>query len=100
MPRPPGGPGRNGAGLLSADRRPCVAAFGVLPTGEHPGTAPAMTDATPTPRDTANAELRRQIADRLAGEYAEDRALAGRAFGPGWEPVCRHFLIDRDEEER
>jgi hypothetical protein len=54
----------------------------------------------PTPQDVANAELRASIAARFRAEYAEALALAESAFGPGWEPCGRHYLVDRDEEER
>lgn len=33
-------------------------------------------------------------------EYAECLTMALKAFGPGWLPGHRHFLIDKDEEDR
>ena len=57
-----------------------------------------MTD--PTPQDIANAETRRTIADRQAAEYGHVLRLALGAFGPGWLPSGRHFLLDHDEEDR
>jgi hypothetical protein len=47
-----------------------------------------------------NARKRREIADSQAQEYAECLHWAMEAFGPGWEPSCRHFLVEKDEEER
>jgi hypothetical protein len=53
-----------------------------------------------TDRDRANARLRRQIAERQARAYAQVLALAEAAFGPGWLPSARHYLVDHDEEDR
>jgi hypothetical protein len=62
---------------------------------------PHVMDAPdPTPQDHENARIRREIAERQAGQYAEFLAWAEAAFGPGWLPRCRHYLADKDEEER
>ena len=61
------------------------------------------TDSPQTPpnqRDIANADLRAGIAARLQAEYDEALAQAVAIFGPGWVPSGRHFLLDKDEEER
>jgi hypothetical protein len=55
--------------------------------------------AAPTDQDRENARMRQEIAERMEAEYAECLALAIRAFGPGWLPSHRHFLVDKDEEE-
>jgi hypothetical protein len=44
--------------------------------------------------------MREEIAARQRAEYDACLELARRAFGPGWEPSHRHFLQDRDEEDR
>ena len=54
----------------------------------------------PTPQDVENARLRSEVADRFRREYLDALALAERAFGPGWEPTGRHYLVTHDEEER
>jgi hypothetical protein len=76
------------------------------PAGEE--NAPEKTErpvaraapATPTDQDRENARNRQEIAERMEAEYAECLALTIRAFGPGWLPSHRHFLVDKDEEER
>jgi hypothetical protein len=54
----------------------------------------------PTDLDYENARVRRAIADRMEAEYIECLAWAQAAFGPGWRPSHRHFLVSLDEEER
>jgi hypothetical protein len=54
----------------------------------------------PTDRDRENARIRQEISDRQAAEYSQVLAWAMAAFGPGWLPSHRHFLVDRTEEER
>src|SRR5271169_330421 len=54
----------------------------------------------PTKHDRENARIRREIADRQAQAYGQVLAWALGAFGPGWEPSHRHFLVDRDDEAR
>lgn len=56
--------------------------------------------ADPTEQDVRNAELRQVVADRFRAEYLAARDLAERAFGSGWEPTGRHFLVTHDEEDR
>lgn len=56
--------------------------------------------AEPTPQDHKNAERRQAIADRFAEQYGRVYSLALGAFGPGWLPSHRHFLIDKADEER
>lgn len=54
----------------------------------------------PTEHDHENARIRQEIADRQAQEYGQVLAWALGAFGPGWEPSCRHFLVSKQEEDR
>ena len=54
----------------------------------------------PTEYDHEIARIRLEIAQRQEAEYVECLTMALSAFGPGWHPSHRHFLIDRDEEER
>jgi hypothetical protein len=54
----------------------------------------------PSERDVENAARRQAIAERQAEEYARVLGWAQAAFGPGWEPSHRHYLVDKDEEER
>jgi hypothetical protein len=54
----------------------------------------------PTDLDRANAATRQGIADRQNSEYAHVLRLALGTFGPGWLPRGRHFLLDKDEEDR
>jgi hypothetical protein len=61
---------------------------------------PLEGSAQPTAQDLENARIRRQIADRQEAEYAEVLRLALGAFGPGWTPSHRHFLVEKEEEER
>jgi hypothetical protein len=65
-------------------------------------TGPQESGACPLPtaRDRENARLRRQIAARQAEEYDQVQAWAEAAFGPGWQPSHRHYLVSIDEEER
>jgi hypothetical protein len=56
-------------------------------------------DAVPTAQDHANARLRCAIAERQACQYAQVLAWAEAAFGPGWLPSHRHFLVEQDAEE-
>jgi hypothetical protein len=60
----------------------------------------AHDSAQPTAGDHQNARVRREIAARQEAEYRECEAWALEAFGPGWLPSGRHFLLDHDEEER
>jgi hypothetical protein len=57
-------------------------------------------EVTPTEQDQENARIRREIADRFAAEYAECLDHAAEAFGPGWFPSHRHYLVSKDEEAR
>jgi hypothetical protein len=59
-----------------------------------------MTDQQPTARDLENAAIRQQIAERQAEAYGQVLLWALAAFGPGWLPSCRHFLVDHAEEAR
>lgn len=53
-----------------------------------------------TEQDIRNAELRQAVADRFRAEYLAARSDSSRAFGSGWEPTGRHFLVTHDEEDR
>lgn len=55
--------------------------------------------AEPTDQDYENERLRKAIAERMEAEYVECLTWALKAFGPGWLPACRHFLLDKDEED-
>src|SRR5262245_34906265 len=60
-----------------------------------------MTDTpAPTERDKENAAFRAEISRRQAEEYDHCLPLAMGAFGPGWEPARRHYLVDKQEEDR
>ena len=58
----------------------------------------------PTPKSTEhdrqNARVRAEIAERQAKAYSQVLAWALGVFGPGWLPSHRHYLVDREEEER
>jgi len=54
----------------------------------------------PTEHDRKNARVRAEIAERQAEVYRQVLAWALGAFGPGWLPSHRHFLVERDEEAR
>lgn len=54
----------------------------------------------PTRQDIYNAAARQAITDHFRAEYLAAFALAERAFGPGWLPQGRHFLVTHDEEDR
>ncbi len=61
---------------------------------------PPHPQPQPTDQDRENARIRQEIAERQAREYAQVLEWATTAFGPGWLPRCRHFLVEVDEEER
>jgi hypothetical protein len=63
-------------------------------------TAGMETSATPTAYDHDIARVRREIAERQQAEYDECLGWALHAFGPGWLPSGRHFLLDKTEEDR
>src|SRR5438309_1492864 len=54
----------------------------------------------PTEQDIRNARLRQETAARQEAEYDACLALAQKAFGPGWIPSHRHYLVEKCEEER
>jgi hypothetical protein len=58
-----------------------------------------MTKPKPTQQDIDNAETRAAIAQKQNEEWGRVYAWALGAFGPGWEPVGRHYLVDKVEEE-
>jgi hypothetical protein len=53
----------------------------------------------PTEQDHENARIRQEIAERQRAEYVQVLDLALDAFGPGWFPSHRHFLVQKDAEE-
>ncbi len=59
-----------------------------------------VPDACPTAQDHENARIRRAIADAQEAAYAACLAWAQAAFGDGWLPSHRHFLVSKEEEER
>jgi hypothetical protein len=58
------------------------------------------TDSHPTDRDLHNARIRQVIAERQYREYDRVLLWATEKFGPGWLPSARHFLLDKEEEDR
>ena len=70
-----------------------------LSHGSLPLVPPAPSPE-PTERDRANARIRLEVAERQEAEYVACLKLAFGAFGPGWLPSHRHFLVEKEEEER
>jgi hypothetical protein len=64
------------------------------------GCATPSAAAAPTQQDIENARIRQEIAERQEAEYVACLTLALGAFGPGWLPSHRHFLVEKEEEER
>jgi hypothetical protein len=60
-----------------------------------------VADSTPAPtqQDIQNATNRAAIAQKQNEEWGRVYAWAFGAFGPGYEPVGRHYLVDKVEEE-
>ena len=54
----------------------------------------------PTAHDHENARVRQEIAERQEREYVECLQWELGAFGPGWLPSHRHFLLSKEEEEQ
>ncbi|HZZ77133.1 MAG TPA: hypothetical protein VFE62_01360 [Gemmataceae bacterium] len=52
----------------------------------------------PTALDIANAETRAEIAARFQRQWDECAAHAAQLFAPDFEPSCRHYLTDKQEE--
>src|ERR1043165_6501332 len=73
---------------------------------ETPDAEPTLEQArteksvTPTAQEYENARIREEIARAQEEQYAECCLWALKTFGPGWEPRCRHFLLDKIDEER
>ncbi len=65
-----------------------------------PEEAPAPKKLEPTAGDRENERRRQAIAERMEAEYRECYLKAFGAFGPGWLPSCRHYLVDKDVEDR
>src|SRR5262249_37349310 len=53
-----------------------------------------------TDRDRENARIRQKIAEDQDRVWTECCLMALEEFGPGWFPRGKHFLIEKDEEER
>src|ERR1051325_4441661 len=53
-----------------------------------------------TAQDEANARMRQPIAARFEEEYLQCLAWAEEAFGEGFLPSHRHFLVDKADEDR
>ena len=53
----------------------------------------------PTEQDRENAHVRAEIAERQAEAYRQVLAWASAAFGAGWRPSHRHFLVTKEEED-
>jgi hypothetical protein len=64
-------------------------------TGDRPAGAGLLT----RPRSRIERDLAR-FREQPAGEYAQLLAWAEQAFGPGWRPSHRHYLVEADEEDR
>jgi hypothetical protein len=47
----------------------------------------------PTEREVENARVWKEVADRQAAEWAEAKALAREALGPGWTPWMKVSLV-------
>lgn len=58
------------------------------------------TRVAPTAQDIRNFRIREEIARWQEEQYTECLTWALKAFGPGWIPSHRHFLVEKDEEER
>lgn len=54
----------------------------------------------PTPDEIARAARRQDIADRFRQQFEEARTLVCTVLGPGWRPVGKHALVEKEEEER
>jgi hypothetical protein len=54
----------------------------------------------PTAHDRESAAVRPAVAARFQAEYDQAKSWARELFGPGWLPSCRHFLLDKDDEDR
>jgi hypothetical protein len=63
-------------------------------TGDRPAGAGLLTRS----RSRIEQDLARF--QKQPGDYAQVLAWAQQAFGPGWCPSCRYYLVDADEEER
>jgi hypothetical protein len=61
---------------------------------------PTEEQPQPTAHDHENERLRRAVAERIEADYMECWERAVEAFGPGWTPACRHYLVDKAEEEK
>ncbi|SRR5579883_834065 len=59
-----------------------------------------MTDAQPSSQDIENARIRAEVAARFQQEFDQCAARAEQLFGPGYEPSHRHFLLDKEDEDR
>lgn len=72
-----------------------------MPEAPLPSIDQAETPTTrPTQQDIDNARIRREVAARQQAAYDECLRWAASAFGPGWFPCHRHFLVEHDEEAR
>lgn len=70
------------------------------PTDEVPVRKTERVSPEPTAYDHEIARTRREIADRFEREYTEVLKLALGAFGPGWRPSHRHYLVEKEDEEQ
>jgi hypothetical protein len=59
-----------------------------------------MGMAEPTELEKANAAYRDAVSARQRAEYQQVLAWADRIMGPGWLPVGRHYLLDKEDEDR
>ncbi len=70
------------------------------PIGEEPPQPQDSPLAVPTQQDHDNAVTRQAIAERQMQDYCQVLLWALGAFGPGFVPSHRHFLVSKEEEER
>jgi hypothetical protein len=59
-----------------------------------------MTAPEPTAQDRLNATVRAGFAARFQAEVDQCLAWSEQLFGAGWTPAYRHYLADKDDENR
>ncbi len=71
-----------------------------IPTAsEEPRPAEQPSAPQPTDADRENKRIRRAIAERMEAAWVACAAWALKAFGAGWSPAYRHFLVSKEEED-
>jgi hypothetical protein len=64
------------------------------------GDCPAGAGLLTRPRSRIERDLARFREQPADDEYGQVLAWARQAFGPGWRPSQRYYLVEADEEER